>query len=99
MSYELRTLDGKYKRELTEQDFKTILGLAVRSGWKPSPKHLDGHSLRLNQDFSADEGKALAAALERGVQQGAASLPPQIVVAIFESIAVLRRGAARFVRP
>jgi hypothetical protein len=99
MTYELRTLDGKYTRNLTEQDFKTILSLAVRNGWRPSPKHIQNGSLRLNEAFSKEEGKDLAAALERGVQLGAASLPPDVVVAIFESIAVLRRDASKFRRP
>lgn len=99
MTYELRTLDGKYKRALNDQDFKAILSMALRNGWRPSPKHIHAGSLRLNETFSEEDGKSLAAALERGLQQNMPSLSPEIVVAIFESIAVLRRGASQFIHP
>lgn len=97
MDYKLTTVDGKYSRQLTTQDFKSIFSLAVKSGWRPPASHVHNGSLRLNQVFSMDEASTLAAALERGVQQGVAKLPPQVVVAIFESIAVLRHGESKIV--
>lgn len=98
MAYELRTTDGKYTRRLESGEFKAILRLALQNGWRPTPKHILDGSLRLNERFSLEEGKALAAALERGLQFHQASLPPVIVMAIFESIAVLRRSESQFVQ-
>lgn len=98
MAYELRTTDGKYTRRLDTGEFKAILRLALQHGWRPSPKHIQGGSLRLNERFSLEEGKALAAALERSLQYHQASLPPIIMIAIFESIAVLRRSESQFVQ-
>lgn len=98
MNYELTTVDGKYTRKLTPQDFKTIFSLAVKHGWRP-PLHLvQNGMLRLNEVFTMHEAKMLAIALELGVQQGAAMLPPPVVVAIFESIAVLRHGESKIIQ-
>jgi len=96
MAYELRTVDGKYSRVLSNEEFKTILKLALTYGWRPAPKHLHHGRLQLNETFSLPEGKALAAAMERGLQHEQATLSPLIVMAIFESIAILRRSNARF---
>ncbi len=98
MKYELQTTDGKHTRTLTAEDCKAILRIALKSGWRPSPRHLQHGSLRLGEPMSAEESKQLASALERGLQHEMPTLHPEMVVAIFESIAVLRRGAASFVQ-
>ncbi|NJN67308.1 MAG: hypothetical protein HC884_11655 [Chloroflexaceae bacterium] len=96
MAYTLRTVDGKYSRVLSNEEFRTLLKLALKHGWRPAPRHLHHGSLRMSEPFSLAEGKALAAAMERGLQREQAALSPLIVMAVFESIAVLRRSDAQF---
>jgi hypothetical protein len=97
MSYELRTVDGKYQRVLTNEEFKAILNLALHNGWRPTPKHLHNNRLWLNEPFHLEEGKAFAAAIERGLQQPQANLSPMLVMAVLECIAILRRSDSCFV--
>lgn len=97
MPYELKTTDGKYRRLLGNEEFKTILNLALHNGWRPEPKHLHNNRLWLNEPFLLEEGKALAAAIERGLKQPVAQLSPDIIIAVLESIAILRRSDSHFV--
>lgn len=98
MPYELRTIDGKYRRVLEHEELKAILNLALHNGWKPAPKHLRNNRLWLNEPFLLEEGKALAAAIERGLKQPPFPLSPDIIIAVLESIAILRRSDACFVQ-
>lgn len=97
MAYVLRTPDGKYERRLSEHEYKTILREALKHGWKPSARHLSGGKLRIADELTTEEAKLFAAALERGIP-GMATISPPLVVAMLESISVLRRGGAQFQR-
>jgi len=95
MSYRLFTPDGKYERHLSNHECKTILREALKHGWKPSARHLCQGGLRLTVPFNADDARALAAAIERGIPAMTVVSPP-LVVTMLESISVLRRGDACF---
>jgi hypothetical protein len=97
MTYELKTVDGKYTRALNGDDFKTILRIALKNGWQPSSRHLRDGQLRMSIPMNVDEAKALAAAIDRGIKTEGATLLPPVIVAFLECIGVLRRGKARFV--
>lgn len=98
MTYKLRTIDGKHSRVLNDDDFMTVLRLALKNGWKPSPKHLHRNKLFMNRTLEENEAKELAGAIDRSVRNDAATLLPPIVVAFLECIGVLRRGKAKFVK-
>ena len=94
MAYKLITPDGRYQRKLSKHECKTILREALRNGWRPSPKHLQNGTLRIERDFNAEEARLLAAAIERSIPSMTQISPP-LVVTMLESISVLRRGGAR----
>jgi hypothetical protein len=95
MSYKLITPDGRYERRLSNHECRTILREALRNGWRPSSKHLQNGTLRLEHGFDAEEARSLAAAIERSIPSMTKVSPP-LVVTMLESISVLRRGGARF---
>lgn len=97
MSYRLRTLDGTYKRTLNNEDFKAILRIALKNGWRPSARHFQNGQLLMNHPLDGEEAKALAAAIDRGIHTEGASLLPPVIVAFLECIGVLRRGPSVFV--
>jgi hypothetical protein len=98
MTYELKTIDGKYTRVLTEDHFKLFLRMALKNGWQPSPKHLRDGYLFLDKAFNAEDARALASAIDRGIHNEGASLLPPVIVAFLECIGVLRRGDSKFVQ-
>lgn len=98
MTYELKTTDGKHSRLISQDEFKSILRMAITNGWKPSSAHIRDKKLQLDAPFSPADSQAFASALERGLQKAMASSPPNFVVMVLESIAVLRRGETQFVR-
>ncbi|NJP07973.1 MAG: hypothetical protein HC837_21300 [Chloroflexaceae bacterium] len=95
MNYTVVTLNGKHQRALSNEEFKVILQTAIKNGWRPSAKHVRGGQMRFDQPFDAQEARDLAAALERGLS-AAARFSPAVVVAVLETIGVLRHGAIRF---
>jgi hypothetical protein len=98
MTYELKTLDGKYTRVLNNDDFKTILRMALKNGWQPSSRHLHDGSLHMSIPMNVEEAKTLAVAIDRVIKTEGATLLPPVIVAFLECIGVLRRGECRFVQ-
>jgi hypothetical protein len=97
MTYELRTVDGQFKRKLNDDDFYTILRMALTHGWKPSPRHYVKGRLRMDVPLLPQEAKEFAAAIDRSIQQDGATLLPPVIITFLECIGVLRRGESQFV--
>lgn len=96
MTYKLRTVDGKFNRLLNDEDFRTVLRIALQYGWTPSPHHYRDGRLWLNEVFDEQEAKALAAAIDKAIKREGGTLLPPVVVAFLECIGVLRRGPSKF---
>jgi hypothetical protein len=98
MAYTLTTLNGNRSRELGDDDLKTLLGLALTHGWRPYSHRIHGSELRMDGSLDDIEAMELAAALERGLKRKGTALSPPLMIALLETIAVLRHGATRLTR-
>jgi hypothetical protein len=97
MPYTIISLDQRRQQHLDDEVFKTLLKIALSSKWKPAPGRVVAGGLRLEKPFSRDEARELAAALEEGLQRRVAWLAPPVVMALLETIGVLRYDGVRFV--
>jgi hypothetical protein len=94
MSYTLSTLNQQRHRVLSEDELKSILSVALKNGWQPLPHRVRNNQLDMKGKIDEVEALEMAAALERGLKRHSATLPPPLLVAIMETIGVLRHSAA-----
>ncbi len=92
MPYRLTTLNKQRTRTFDEAEFKALLRLALANGWRPYPQRVCGTELRLDGDLDEIETLEIAAALERGLKRSGTTLPPPLMMALLETIGVLRHG-------
>lgn len=95
MSYLFITLNQQRRRELNDEQMQDILRLALANGWRPWAHRVHGEELRLDGTLDEIEGMELAAALERGLKRQSSSLHPSFMIAVMETIGVLRHSAAQ----
>lgn len=93
--YTFRSVDQQRWRQLDAEQLYLFLALALKHGWRPSPSRLRGSMLHLDGEIDQIESYDMAAALERGLKREMAQMSPDAIMAIFETIAVLRHGAVR----
>jgi hypothetical protein len=98
MTYKLTTLNKNRSRLMDESELKSLLGLALTNGWRPLPHRIHGNELRMDGDIDEVEALELAAALERALKRKGSGLPPPLMIALLETIGVLRHGGVRLTR-
>jgi hypothetical protein len=98
VTYTLTTLNRQRSRVLEETELKSVLRVALSNGWQPLPKRIHGSELRMDGALDEIEAMELAAALERGLKRSAATLPPPLMIAIMETIGVLRHDSTKLYR-
>ncbi len=97
-TYIFITTNEKRKRVLDEAELKAVLGVALTNGWQPMPHRIQRNQLHMDGEIDEIEAMELAAALERGLKRKASTMPPPLMIAIMETIGVLRHSASRLVR-
>jgi hypothetical protein len=95
MPYILTTLNQNRSRHMDDAELKSLLGLALTNGWRPWPHRIHGGELRMHGDIDEVEAMEIAAALERALKRKGSALPPPLMIALLETIGVLRHGGVR----
>lgn len=90
--YTFVTQNHHRKRTMNEAELKQILSVALKNGWRPLPHRVQSNQLDMNGPISEIESYEISAALERGIKRAAGSMPPPLMIAILETIGVLRYG-------
>jgi hypothetical protein len=83
---------------MEDDELKSLLGLALTNGWRPWPHRVQGQDLRMDGDIDEVEALELAAALERALKRKGSAIPPSLMIALLETIGVLRHGGVRLTR-
>jgi hypothetical protein len=96
--YRLTTLNQNRSRQMNDAELKSLLGLALTNGWRPLPHRIQGNELHMEGDIDEIEAMELAAALERALKRKGSELPPPLMIALLETIGVLRHGGVRLTR-